>query len=402
MRGVSRTVTLVLVDPGGAPLGALAPYEVATPWWHEVAEVVDGARAHHGLDVTVLRLLGADRPQPHGGAVTYLAECAGRPAPAGLVETPVAPAGPLPGLDPHPLRAPWARPGGPAASVTWAVDALAALGRAPACAEQRRSWNLSALWRLHGPWGAAWLKQVPPFFAHEAAVLRWLGAVAPSRVPVLLAASAGRMLLAEVPGEDCHDAEAAERIGMLADLHTLQRQALRHADTLVALGVPDLRPRRLGARLREVAARHGAGLPALDALLADLPDRLASVAACKIPDTLVHGDFHPGNIRGCGSARVILDWGDCFVGHPAFDVLCMTEDLPEAVAAQVRQAWAVGWRSTVPGCDPDQALRLLAPVAALRNAAVYAAFVAAIEPAERPYHAADVGFWLHQAVAASA
>jgi len=38
--------------------------------------------------------------------------------------------------------------------------------------------------------------------------------------------------------------------------------------------------------------------------------------------------------------------------------------------------------------------RLLRPVAALRNAAAYAHFLANIEPVEHRYHAADVGAWL--------
>jgi hypothetical protein len=41
---VSRTVTLVLVDDGGALLGALPPYDVPTPWWQDASDVVAGAR----------------------------------------------------------------------------------------------------------------------------------------------------------------------------------------------------------------------------------------------------------------------------------------------------------------------------------------------------------------------
>ena len=58
----------------GAVLGSLPPFEAATPWWQDIGPVVDGARERFGVDVTVLRLLRADRPHPAGGAVTYLAE----------------------------------------------------------------------------------------------------------------------------------------------------------------------------------------------------------------------------------------------------------------------------------------------------------------------------------------
>ena len=61
-------------DERGAVLGSLPPFEAATPWWQDIGPVVDGARERFGVDVTVLRLLRADRPHPPGGAVTYLAE----------------------------------------------------------------------------------------------------------------------------------------------------------------------------------------------------------------------------------------------------------------------------------------------------------------------------------------
>src|SRR5690242_4044460 len=71
---VSRTVTLVLVDADGRPLGALPPYDVPEPWWQEVGSIVDGARHRHGVDVAVLRLLTGERPEPPGGHVTYLGQ----------------------------------------------------------------------------------------------------------------------------------------------------------------------------------------------------------------------------------------------------------------------------------------------------------------------------------------
>jgi aminoglycoside phosphotransferase (APT) family kinase protein len=106
----------------------------------------------------------------------------------------------------------------------------------------------------------------------------------------------------------------------------------------------------------------------------------------------VHGDLHPGNVRGPDPLTVI-DWGDSFIGHPAFDILRLAED-----DAGLESDWADRWRRAVPGSDPGTALDLLRPVAALRNAAVYARFLANIEPAEHPYHTADVGEWLDRAL----
>ncbi|MEH0933761.1 aminoglycoside phosphotransferase family protein [Micromonospora psammae] len=377
-----RTVTLVLVDPAGRLLGALPPYEVPTPWWPEAADVVAGAP----VAGTVLRLLTSELPRQPGGAVTYLAEAAG-PVPVPLV--PVAA-----DLAPHPLRAPWAQPGGPAASLAWATAQLDRLDRPTTRVTQQRTWNLSAIWRLDGPGGTTWLKQVPGFFRHEAAVLRRLAAVAPGRTPTLLADDGdGRMLLDHVPGEDRYGADLAERQAIAADHHALQVRAVPAVAELVAAGVPDRRGAALAAWIRSALAPHAAA--ALDGLEA----RLAEVARCGLPDTLVHGDLHPGNVRGDGDRRVIIDWGDSFVGHPAFDILELTLGLDSASASALVEAWSARWRGSAPGCAPERAAELLRPVAWLRLAVVYATFLAGIEPSERVYHVADVPECLERAAA---
>jgi hypothetical protein len=385
---MGRTVTLVLVDAGATLLGALPPFDLPSPYWQEAADVVAGAREHHGVDVQVLRLLHADRDAPPGGRLTMLAQVRTTPS------TALAPV--QLDLRPCPHRAPWAQPGGPAASLRWAAGEL---GRADLDAVQQRTWNLSAIWRLDAAGTPlAWLKQVPWFFAHEAAVLQLLAGSAPGLAPRLIAAGAeGRQLLAHVPGVDCYGAGAAFRAAVAADWHPVQQHLAGRVDELLAAGVPD--GRDLMDRIVEVAAPYRRMVVGLRALLAALPRRLADVAACGMPDTLVHGDLHPGNVRADGAARVIIDWGDATVAHPGYDILRLTEDLPAADAVPLVAAWARRWRAAAPGSDPQRAVALLAPVAQLRSAVAYADFLARIEPAEHPYHARDVPDRLAAAVA---
>lgn len=285
----------------------------------------------------------------------------------------------------HPLRAPYAQPGGPAASLAWAAGQLDRLGRPATLVTQQRTWNLSAIWRLDGPRGTAWLKQVPVFFRHEAAVLRLL-ADDPATPTLLAAADEGRILLDHVPGEDRYGADPAERATIAATHHALQVRAVPTADRIVAAGVPDMRGVALARWMRATLAPH----PAADPLIAGLEARLDEVARCGLPDTLVHGDLHPGNVRSDGSRHTIIDWGDSFVGHPAFDILRLTERMPAEPAAALVADWCARWRADVPGCRPERAVALLRPVAWLRMAAVYAMFLAGIEPSERIYHADDL------------
>ncbi|WP_326559602.1 aminoglycoside phosphotransferase family protein [Micromonospora sp. NBC_01796] len=400
---MSRTVTLVLVDADGVPLGVLPAYDVPAPWWQEVADVVAGARSTHGVEVTVLRLLHTERPVPHGGAVGYLAQLA--PSAPKLAELSALDPAVLTSIrTPEPLRAAWAQPGGPARSLRWAADELTRLGRGGFTGSQQRAWNLSTIWRLDpeepaGSGTPVWLKQVPPFFRHEATVLRWLGREAPDLAPALLAADDhnGRMLLDHVPGDDWYGVDVTGRDTIAADQHRIQLASVPYAQSLVDRGVPDRRGALLTRTVVDTLVASGVDLSGVRRLLDDLDHRLAAIAGCGLPDTLVHGDLHPGNVRYDDGRRVLIDWGDAFVGHPAFDILRLSEGLtPDESTALVR-SWAERWRSSRPGSDPESAVRLLRPLAALRNAAVYADFVNRIEPSERVFHRADVPHYLDEA-----
>lgn len=351
-----------------------------------------GAQEHHGVQVTLLRLLEADRPNPHGGNVTYLAEVATR-----------VPAKPWSGhLDDHPLRSSWARPGGPAADLAWADAELAAeeIHRISK-PEQMRTWNLSSIWRLPVEGHNVWLKVVPPFFAHEGPLLQRLQGRA---VPTMLAQQGGRILLDEVPGEDLYEPPRRVLLEMASLLVRLQRDWIGGTDELLALGLPDWRATSLIASIRQVVDCSGAKLSDADqstlATFVDgLEDRFAAVGRCSVPDTLVHGDFHPGNHRGDTTTLILMDWGDSGVGHPLLDETAFLDRVSAEDAPDVRGHWHHEWQKAVPSSDPDRASRLLAPIAAARQAVIYQRFLERIEPSERPYHQADPTNWLQRTAA---
>jgi len=383
---------LVLVTPDGALVGNLPAVPVATPWWQDVEPVVRAVRDRYGIDVTILRLLEAEFDRPPGGRVTYLAEVARR-----------VPAEPWRGtLDDQPRRHPFARPGGPAADLAWAESVLTRRGLQPAEPPvQVRSWNLSSLWRIPAAGRTAWLKVVPPFFAHEGGLLARL---AGERVPTLLGHDGGRMLLAEIAGDDLYDAGLPQLLEMVTLLVGLQRSASGRGDELLALGLPDWRAPALGISIANVIERTADELPAddratLKEFLRGLPSRFAELAACGLSDTLVHGDFHPGNFRGDGRARTLLDWGDSGVGHPLLAQPAFLDRVPSNAVAAVREHWLRQWRIAVPRSDPARASVLLAPVAAARQALIYRGFLDRIEPAEHPYHRSDPAAWLRRTVA---
>jgi hypothetical protein len=387
-----RFAELVVVSPAGVVIGSLPPIPVRTPWWPEAAPIVEAARDRFGLEIVVLRILDSEPDSPPGGRVTYLVE----------TRDPVPGAEPWGGtLSDHPLRMPWARPGGPTADIAWADGVLASHGRArTGPAQQIRTWNLSSLWRLPESGGFVWLKHVPPFFDHESSVIELLAGRA---VPKLIGADGGRSLLEEIRGEDLYDAGVGMLEPAVSMLVGIQADLAGRIDDLLALGLPDWRGRAVAESIRAVIDRTVAELSiddiaTLRAFADDLPRRFDEIDACGIPDSIVHGDFAPGNLRGDGSSLVLLDWGDSGVGHPLLDVPAMIDRAPPDAADALHERWTAEWQSAMPGSDPRRAAALLGPVGAARQAVIYRKFLDNIEPTEYPYHRKDPADWLRRTV----
>ncbi|MFF3597209.1 aminoglycoside phosphotransferase family protein [Kitasatospora indigofera] len=400
-----RTVTVHLTHRG-KQLGRLGPFEVDGVRWPMVGSTVARLEEHLGVPVAVLRLIGVtDGEGGRGGHTTYHAEALERPVrglPGAVDEDDAALLGAAA------RRADWATAEGLRAGLDWAGQALRAAGLPPVGpAEQIRTWNLSGLFRLPTGSGAAWLKTTNPAFnACEASVAGLLRAVDPGLVPEVIAADRDRrrLLLAEVPGEDCWG-PSAETVADVVPRLVAAQAALARSGAAAAAGLPDRTLGHLPARLRRVldgeAARDltAVELAAARSLLGRLPDLIAGLDSCGLPDTLVHGDFHPGNWRSDGRRTVVLDFADSCYGHPALDGLRPRAFVSEERWAQVADVWARAWAVHAPGSDPVRALALAEPIAHLLYAVRYQEFLDNIETTERPYHEGDPASEIRAALA---
>jgi hypothetical protein len=310
--------------------------------------------------------------------------------------------------DEDPRRAPWARPGGIASIVVWADEALRERGNPRSGpVQQVKTWNLSSVLQLPTAQGVVWCKSVPRFFAHEPALVSLLAREQAPIVPSVVAADEGlrSLLLQDLGPEVLWDADEDTLTRMVRMLVALQVGWADRTDELLAAGTPDHRSGGLASELQAFLARDDVRvtlltdeLGALDDLAADLPGRVATLAGCGIPDSLVHGDFHPGNwIRRDGDL-FLFDWGDSLVGHPLIDMgfLAASDDVD--VRGRVRAAWLAAWRDAMPGSDPETAIDAIEPIAALWKAFEYRRFLDAIEPSEHRYHERDVPDWLRVAL----
>lgn len=382
-----RDVSLVLTDHQGRVAGVLPPVRTSTPWLQEVREIVSLVKSQFDHDVTILRLLDVDKSAPPAIRVTMLAE-------AGSDVTGLAPWSGELSVANH--RLPYAEPGGPDRDIDWAAAEIAGAGYGQVTGRvQFRTWNLSSIWRLSTAKDRFWLKVVPPFFAHEGKILTMFRN---EKVPKLLAANSNRVLMYDLPGEDCYDADLSLIRQMIEVLVTLQWDWRDGVADILATGAPDFRSPALTVFIGSALEKSLPDLSPEDRdllkdFVADMPGRMAELESCGLPYSLVHGDYHPGNWRGGDRETAILDWGDCGVGHPLLDMPALLAVIEQDEAPGIIAHWRDCWRQHLPNADVERALALVRPVAAARQAAIYRKFLDNIETAEHVYHATDPAEW---------
>jgi len=380
---MGRTVTAV-VTHDGACAGIVGPFDVEVPWWAQVEPVAAHLEQALGVPVVVLRLLtveGADGARD--GHVTYHVEALEPPPTLERCEF---------ADDDHPLRLPWARASGVRELLDWASHQVDLTGPPVQC----KTWNLSGLFRLPTVDGPVWLKAIPGFAAAEAPAIAAFAAVDPDLVPAVLASAPGRLLLADIPGTDCWDASPAIAAEAVRRLTGAQARIGRPPD-----GLPDRRPRALAVAARDLLdGPVGAELSPGELRAAHgLESRWEMLADCGLPDTVVHGDFHPGNWRRADGATVVLDFADAHLGNPVLDGLRAIDFLPPDRRRAVADAWIEAWTAAAPRSRPAAALRIAEPLAHLACAVRYQEFLDNIEPSEHVYHHGDPAASIRQAVA---
>ncbi|MEU9287406.1 aminoglycoside phosphotransferase family protein [Streptomyces sp. NPDC048275] len=375
-------------------LGSVGPFPVEVPWWSEVEPVVGRLEELLGVPVLVLRLLDVDGGEGgRDGHVTYHIEALERPA-AGLLDQRIVDQVLLDGHEV--LRSPWARADDLRELLGWADGALASVERpVTGPVEQRRTWNLAGLFRLPTARGLVWLKTTPHFAADEAIAIAAFARVDPGLVPTVLGHGERRLLMEHIPGEDCWQAGPETVTAAMTRFVSAQATLASGRPPGIQEGCPpgfrDGRVPVLAAQVRELFDGPGARELTPQELLAarELENRWDQLLECGLPDTLVHGDFHPGNWRSDGGPPVVVDFADAHWGNPVLDGLRVHGFLPESSRAAAVRAWADTWKALVPSSAPACALALAEPLAHLAYAVRYQEFLDGIEPSERRYHEGD-------------
>ena len=366
----SRTRLLVVVRDGDAQLPS---WSLVEP---EPRDSIREARARFEVTSPFLRLLRMDGDPFAGEDVNTLYEFDALPAdwvqPSGTDWRPVdeiaaldggvaAFAGPLSAWAKElrtrttpPLRAAWARPGWHEATVAWLDGELARLGIEPTGpVEQLGSWAISSLLAVETSAGRVVLKSVPPRYGHEPELTRALAAEHPGAVPRVLATEPdrGHLLMAAFGGAPLGADEPNRWGDGLREIAAIQRAWIGRSEAARRIKVDDRSLTTLDAELDSIVTDEAASphlSPEARGRLVDLLPwyhaLIAELQAGPVPETLVHGDFHPWNIQRDGDGLVIYDWSDAFWGHPFFDVATFTQRTEDEAAREtMRNAYLDAW-----------------------------------------------------------
>ena len=286
---------------------------------------------------------------------------------------------------PPPERPPWAHRGWFAEAADWIESTLVGLGRRPSGpVEQISHWCISSILRTSTADGDVYFKATArsPLFGDEGAVTDRLAGLFPENVPRPLAIDRERrwMLLDDFGPLVGWKAALETRVEVLSLFGQMQ---------LETAGMED----DLGLEDAEIAQ--------LDALVPMLVESCARLAAGPVPDTLVHGDLHLGNVAGGDGRFVFFDWTDACVTHPFLDMLVILFEEDVAARQALRDAYLSVWAAFAPRDDLLELWRVAEPLASLNQAVSYRSILESVERGTGEELGSMLPYWLRKALAAA-
>jgi Ser/Thr protein kinase RdoA (MazF antagonist) len=188
----------------------------------------------------------------------------------------------------------------------------------------------------------------------------------------------------------------------------IQQAWIGRATAATAIGVPDRSLATLEGGLESLltdeAASPNLGAETRDRLLANLPRYRESIARLQdgpVPETLIHGDFHPWNAHRDGDRLVIFDWSDACWSHPFFDVgTCTIRTEDAAARAAMEEAYLATWSASGDSATLRAALKLAAPLSELHVSLAWRRLLTVFEP--NVYGFVDTGVQRHLELALAA
>jgi hypothetical protein len=255
-------------------------------------------------------------------------------------------------------RMPWWREGWLDQATAWIEAQLAALGTPiTGSVTQVQSGCISCILRTHTAGGAIYFKATAnlPLFVNEPVMMAALARRYPGLIPEPLCIDPVRrwMLVPDFGQPIRNSGTLAARQDMLRIFGGIQRESAAHVEELLALGCLDRRLQRLpeqAARLADDAAILAdlteAEVGQFRGALPKLAEMCLALGACGVPETLVHGDLHLGNVALRDGKYLFFDWTDACITHPFFDLLSIFDDEDRTEEAVLRDEYLRVWEGS--------------------------------------------------------
>lgn len=228
------------------------------------------------------------------------------------------------------LRPDWAVRGWFGEVRDWLGAELTRLGRKPlGNPEQLRIWGLSAVLRQRTDGDDIYFKAAAKHFIAEPRITAAVADLFPDLTPEVLALepTKGWLLLAPFRGEELDETQLEKKAEVMRRFSILQLKSVAQKDALIAAGCADRGLTNLREAvpwlLRESLELHLLTQAERERLLTLEPrilEQLDDLAACGLPETLLHGDLHFGNVVVEDERITIFDWTDTCWSHPFFDL----------------------------------------------------------------------------------
>ena len=310
------------------------------------------------------------------------------------------------------LRPEWARPGWYAQAENWIQDTLAKQGHPVKSLENVRNWCLSYVLRAHTNDGEYYFKTVGkmPLFVNEAVTVNKLAAIFPHHVltPVAIDAERDWMILPPLKQMLGWGAPIEHRKGFLRQYAQLQQTAVSHIDSLIAIGVHDRRLQWMQTQIQSlIEAEFCHETIEADEVtqLIDLIPRLQAICAelitFPIPQSIVHGDLHGGNVGIQDEQYIFFDWTDACISHPFFDMLDIFYEKDTAVQTELRDAYLAMWTDYAPMSQLLDIWQLAEIGAAIHHSFSYWQLLIHIEPHVRSDLSHMLPIWLRKILTSS-
>ena len=309
------------------------------------------------------------------------------------------------------VRSPWARAGWLSSATQWIEAQLSELNyKQLAPVECIKNWGISCVLRVSTDCGNLYLKEAStlPLFCNEPVVTSELAKLFPEHIPTVLSIDSERhwMLLADFGKPIGRDALIKVQKDVYRLLAQIQIKSVDCIDSLLNVGCLDRRLEKLATQIDGLFTDKNAisqfkqtEIQQLQALAPNLKNLCFQLAEYTIPQTLVHGDLHLGNVALDKDNYLIFDWTDSCISHPFFDMFefYFSRNIPLLSSAEsVRDEYLTQWTVYEPKSRLLEAWKLAKPLCALHHAVTYQYISNCLETREKQVFSMALGNFLQE------